>query len=79
MADPQSLPVVITIFVRVVCTYVLSSVRSFSTFQNLAKQNEVQVRMVIAIGGTVGLGEWIIDDTHVWYHTCAGSDRPGGG
>ena len=48
------------IFTRVVCT-------SVPTFQNLAKQNKVQARIVIATGGTVGLAEWIIDDTHVLY------------
>ena len=35
------------------------------TFQNLAKQNEFQVRIVIVSGGNVGLAKWIIDDTHV--------------
>ena len=44
-ADPQSRPVVITIF-----TYV-----PVSTFQNLAKQNKVLVKIVIAKGKTVGL------------------------
>ena len=33
--------------------------------QNLAKQTNFQVRMVIATGGTVGLAKWIIDGTHV--------------
>ena len=47
-ADPQSRPVVITIFARVVCP-------SIPTFQNLAKQNNSQVRIVIDTGGTVGL------------------------
>ena len=36
-------------------------------FQNLAKQNNIQVRIGIATGGTVGLAEWIIDGTHVLY------------
>ena len=40
---------------------------SVPTFQNLAKQNKVQARIVIATGGTVGLAEWIIDDTHVLF------------
>ena len=41
------------------------SVRPFvhPSFQNIKK--EIQVRMVIAIGGTVSLPEWIIDGTHV--------------
>ena len=46
-------PVVITIFA------VLSAV---PTFQNLTKQNKVQV---ITTGGAVGLAERIIDDTYV--------------
>ena len=36
---------------------------SVPIFQNLAKQNKFQVRRVIANGGTVGLAEWIIEDT----------------
>ena len=55
-ADPKSRPVMITIFAHVFCT----SVRAL---QNLAKQNNSQVRIVIATGGTEGLAEWIIDDT----------------
>ena len=53
--------VVITIFC-VVCTSVLPSV---PTFQNLAKQNKVQARIVIATGVNVGLAEWIIAGTRV--------------
>ena len=53
-ADPKSLPVVVTIFTRGVCSFV-------PTFQILANQNNVQVS---ATGGTVGLAEWIIDGTH---------------
>ena len=45
----------ITIFNRNVCT-------SVQIFKNLAKRNKFQVRIVIAIGGTVGLAEGIIDD-----------------
>ena len=60
-ADPQSRPVVITIFTHVVRPYV-------PTFQNLTKQNNFQVRIVIATGWTVGLAEWIIDDTHENLH-----------
>ena len=37
---------------------------SVFTFQNLVKQNNFQVRIMIATGGTVFLAEWIIDDTH---------------
>ena len=35
------------------------------TFQNLPKQNNFQVRIVIATGDTVGLAEWIIDGTNI--------------
>ena len=58
--DPQSLPVVITIFARVVCPSVL-------TYQNLIKQNKVQARIVIATGGTVGLAECIIDSILIYF------------
>ena len=50
----ESWPVVITIFSRAVCT-----------FQNLAKQNKVRERIVIATGVNLGLAEWIIDGTRV--------------
>ena len=36
-------------------------------FPNLAKQNNIQVRIVIATGGTVGPAEGIIDDTNVLF------------
>ena len=32
------------------------------TFQNHAKQDNFQVRILIAIGGAVDLTEWIVDD-----------------
>ena len=35
--------------------------RGVRTFQDRAKQNKFQVRIVIATCGTVGLAEWIID------------------
>ena len=42
----------------------MSSVQpSISTFQIRAKQNNFQVKIVIANGGIVGLDEGIIDDT----------------
>ena len=47
-ADPQTWPVVVTIFACVVCS-------SLPTFQNLAKQNKIQARIVIANGGIVDL------------------------
>ena len=40
-----------------VCTSVRPSVQ---LFQNLAKQNNIQVRIVIANGETVRLAKWII-------------------
>ena len=42
------------------------SVRPSTFKKNLAKQNNFQVRIVIATGVTMGLPEWIIDGTHVW-------------
>ena len=59
-ADPQSRPVVITIFTHNVCPYV----RPVTYFQNLAKRNRFQM-IAIAIGGIVGLAEGIINDTHI--------------
>ena len=59
-ADRQLRPVVITIFAHVLCP-------SVPTFKNLTKQNKVQARVVITTGGTVGLTEWIIDDTYVLF------------
>ena len=44
---------VITIFTRTVITSV--------TFQNIAKLNKFQVKVMIATGVIVGLAEWIID------------------
>ena len=58
-ADTQARPVVITIFTRSVCLSVLPFI---PTFQNLAKQNNIQLKIVIATGGTGGLAEWIIDE-----------------
>ena len=52
----------ITIFARVVYTYVLSSfTRPYSRLLKIP-QNKTTL---IATGGTVGLAEWIIDGTHV--------------
>ena len=59
--DPQSRPVVITIFTRV------SVLPSVSTFQNHTNLNNFQAKIVIATDGNVGLAEWIIDDTCVLY------------
>ena len=53
-ADPHSRKVVITVFARVFCLSVRTSV---PTFQNLAKQNNFQGKIVIATGGTVRLVE----------------------
>ena len=57
-ADPQILPVVIIIFAQI-------SVRTSMcpTFQNIAKQNKRCMKIMLNTGGTVGLAEWIIDDT----------------
>ena len=50
-ANPQSRPVAIIVSGHV------------STFQNIAKQNKLQMKIIIATGGTVGPAEGIIDDT----------------
>ena len=56
LADPQLRKVVIIVFTCVVRT-------SVTTFQNLAKQNKFQAKTMFTTGETVGLAEWIIDDT----------------
>ena len=49
-------------------------VRSYVTFQNLAKQNKVIT--MFTTGETVGLVEWIIDDTcPVYIFTLVGLDH----
>ena len=53
-ANPQSRPIGIIVFEHVVRP-------SVSTIQNLAKLNKVKT--IFATGETVGLAEWIIDDT----------------
>ena len=57
--DPQSRPVVITIFTRVVRP---------SVHPHLSKSRKVQARLEISTGGNVGRAEWIIDVTHVLYN-----------
>ena len=52
-ADPQSRP------------DNLSVRTSVPTFQNLAKQNKFQPKTKFTTGETVGLAEWIIDDTNL--------------
>ena len=39
---------------------------SVPIFQNHAKQNNFQVRIVIVTGGTVGQAEWLIEGTHIF-------------
>ena len=56
---PHSRLVVITIF-----TWCLSVNTYIPTFQKLSKSTHFHVRIVIAIGGNVGLSEWIVDNTH---------------
>ena len=60
--DPQGLPTVTAgndHHIHTCCPYI----PSVPTLQSLAKQNKFKVRIVIAIGGTVGLAEGIIDYT----------------
>ena len=59
LADPQSLPVVIIVFAHVIRPSVCLS----PFIQNLAEQNKFQAKTMFATGETVGLAEWIIDDT----------------
>ena len=61
LIDPRGRPTVTTCSDHYFHMCYLSVLPSFSTFQNLAKQNKVQGRIVIATGGTVDLAEWIID------------------
>ena len=56
-ADPHIRPVVITVSAHV----------SVHAFQNIAKQNKLQVNIMIATGVTVCLAEGIIDDTCLVY------------
>ena len=59
--DPRGRPTVTAgIFARVVCPSVVRS-----HFSKSRKQSNFPGRIVIATGGTVGLAEWITDDTHV--------------
>ena len=63
LADPQSRPVVIIVFAHVVRP-------SVPTFPNLAKQNKFLAKTMFTTGETVGLAEWIIDDSYlvfVWW------------
>ena len=62
--DPRGRPTVTAGSDHYFHTCCLSIRRSKS--QNLAIQT-FQTRIVIATGGTVGLAEWIIDDTHVMF------------
>ena len=41
---------------------------SVPTFQNIAKQNNLREKIMIAASGTVGLAEWIIDDACLVVH-----------
>ena len=57
-------PVLIIVFIHVVRPFV-------PTFENLANQNNFQVKTMFTTGETVGLAEWIIDDTcHFFYFGC---------
>ena len=58
IVDPLGPPTVPPVGIIVFTIVVRSSVHSF---QNIAKQNKVKT--MIATGKTVGLAEWIIDDT----------------
>ena len=59
-ANPQSRPVVISVFTHVIRPSVSTSV---PTFKNLAKQNKFQLKTMFTTGDIVDLAKWIIDDT----------------
>ena len=59
-ADPQSRLVVIIIFAHVVRPFVRPSVRPSPLFKSSTTK---QQKIMVATGETVGLAEWIIDDT----------------
>ena len=64
--DPRGRPAVTAgsdNYFRMCCLYVAS----VPTFQNLVKQKKVQARIVIANSESMGLAEWIIDDTHALF------------
>ena len=50
-------------YFRTECLYISPFVHPYPLLNNHAKQNNFQARIVIATGGTVGLAEWINDDT----------------
>ena len=57
-ADSQSRPVVIIIFAHVVRAYVRPYVHP-----HFSKQNKFQGKTIFTTAETVGLAEWIMDDT----------------
>ena len=59
--DPRGLPTVTASSDHYFHSWCLSVCPSVLTFENLAKPNKFQVRIVIITGDTVGLAEWIID------------------
>ena len=62
-ANPQSRPVGIIVFAHVVRPSVRPSVRP-----HISKQNKFQAKTMVSTGETLGLAEWIIDDTPVLYY-----------
>ena len=65
--DPRGRPTVTAgsdHYFRTCCLYVLPSVRPSPLL--IISQIKFQTWIVIATGGTVGLAEWIISDTHVF-------------
>ena len=57
-ADPQTRPVVIIVYAHVARP---------SVSPHFSKQNKFQAKAMFANGETVGLAEWIIDDTCLVY------------
>ena len=65
--DPRGQPTVLASSDHYFCSCCLSVRPSVPTFQNLTKQNNFQVRIVLATGRTVGRGSGRVDH---WCHSC---------
>ena len=68
VVDPRGRPTVTAgndHYFRTCCLYVRPSVRPSPLLKISQNKTKVQAKLVFVIGGTVGLAEWIIEDTHV--------------
>ena len=64
-ADSQSWPVVIIVH----CFHTCSPTCVRPHFSKSSKTKQIQVKTMFTTGKTVGLAEWIIDDTCLVYHS----------